>query len=202
MTAKAKAKAKATAKSATASEEASTHTGNSGAGDVASSSAATDNSRVMAEALDILKSLKLQQGTGANSGGVSAKTLVVDEAIVGRNFGLLDTCASHAIRTLRAGEPVPTDSVEVALATGCTRMLISSVGTLVTRETVCPVVPLHLAHSHLHVDFDVIDGRCTVVHPQKGDLEAQVLDGRIVIDRQVALDMIADFGNGGGACSS
>ena len=193
VTAKAKAKAKATAKSATASEEASTHTGNSGAGDVASSSAATDNSRVMAEALDILKSLKLQQGTGANSGGVSAKTLVVDEAIVGRNFGLLDTCASHAIRTLRAGEPVPTDSVEVALATGCTRMLISSVGTLVTRETVCPVVPLHLAHSHLHVDFDVIDGRCTVVHPQKGDLEAQVLDGRIVIDRQVALDMIADL---------
>ncbi|CAE7751749.1 RE2 [Symbiodinium sp. CCMP2592] len=114
-------------------------------------------------------------------------------AIVGQNLGLLDTCASHAIRTLRAGEPVPTDSVEVALATGCAHMLINSVGTLVTRETVCPVVPFHLAHSHLHVDFDVIDGRCTVVHPQKGDLKAQVLDGRIVIDRQVALDMIADL---------
>ncbi|CAE7232618.1 GIP [Symbiodinium sp. CCMP2592] len=133
------------------------------------------------------------RGSGANSGGVSAKKLVVDEAIVGQNLGLLDTCASHAIRTLRAGEPVPTDSVEVALATGCAHMLINSVGTLVTRETVCPVVPFHLAHSHLHVDFDVIDGRCTVVHPQKGDLKAQVLDGRIVIDRQVALDMIADL---------
>ncbi|CAE7765938.1 RE2 [Symbiodinium sp. CCMP2592] len=148
---------------------------------------------MVSAALDILKSLKLSQGSGANSGGVSAKKLVVDEAIVGQNVGLLDTCASHAIRTLRAGEPVPTDSVEVALATGCAHMLINSVGTLVTRETVCPVVPFHLAHSHLHVDFDVIDGRCTVVHPQKGDLKAQVLDGRIVIDRQVALDMIADL---------
>ncbi|CAE7283226.1 RE2 [Symbiodinium sp. CCMP2592] len=126
-------------------------------------------------------------------GDQGSQTVGAMEAIVGQNLGLLDTCASHAIRTLRAGEPVPTDSVEVALATGCAHMLINSVGTLVTRETVCPVVPFHLAHSHLHVDFDVIDGRCTVVHPQKGDLKAQVLDGRIVIDRQVALDMIADL---------
>ena len=81
VTPKAKAHAKATAKPATTSEQASSHTGNSGAGDVASSSSSTlsDSSRMMAEDLDILKSLQLPHGSGANSRGVAAKRLVVVE---------------------------------------------------------------------------------------------------------------------------
>ena len=238
VTAKAKAKAKATAKSATTSEEASTHTGSSGAGDVASSSTASDNSRVMAEALDILKSLKLPQGSGANSGGVSAKRLAVVEdaavkggsgssigdllegtaaskAIAGaeedmlsgflnvarvdgdrdgtQGVGLLDSGASHPLRSLRPGEPLPSRRVTVALALGKKEMMLTDGGALVTSERVDPLVPIGKASELVGLQVRWHKGKCTATHPIMGPLEVETVNGCPCIAEGVALRIIEEM---------
>ena len=110
-----------------------------------------------------------------------------------QGVGLLDSGASHPLRSLRPGEREPKKKVVVALAQGKCEMRLTDGGTLVTRDAVDPLVPIGKASSTIGLRVQWRDGKCTAVHPVMGPLRVQSVNGCPCIEEQVALQLIEEM---------
>ena len=110
-----------------------------------------------------------------------------------QGVGLLDSGASHPLRSLRPGEREPKKKVVVALAQGKCEMRLTDGGTLVTRDAVDPLAPIGKASSTIGLRVQWRDGKCTAVHPVMGPLRVQSVNGCPCIEEQVALQLIEEM---------
>ena len=85
-----------------------------------------------------------------------------------QGVGLLDSGASHPLRSLRLGEPLPSRRVTVALALGKKEMMLTDGGALVTSERVDPLVPIGKASELVGLQVRWRKAKCTATHPPSG----------------------------------
>ena len=108
-------------------------------------------------------------------------------------MGMLDSGASHPLRSLRPGEELPQQKVLVSLAVGSREMCITKGGTLVTPEEVDPLVPIGKASALVGLRVQWRGGKCTASHPVLGELRVRDLNGCPCLEKDVALQIIDEI---------
>ena len=108
-------------------------------------------------------------------------------------MGMLDSGASHPLRSLRPGEQLPQQKVLVSLAVGSREMCITPGGTLVTPEMVDPLVPIGKASALVGLRVQWRGGKCTASHPVLGELRVRDLNGCPCLEKEVALQIIDEM---------
>ena len=101
-------------------------------------------------------------------------------------MGMLDSGASHPLRSLRPGEELPQQKVMVSLAVGSREMCITKGGTLVTPEEVDPLVPIGKASALVGLIVQRSGGKCTASHPVLGELRVRDLNGCPCLEKDAA----------------
>ena len=130
-------------------------------GSASPSSPSTPN-QVLAEALEVLKSMKLSSAQSASSGDPSVRMLCGSGLFQqeGR-VALVDTAATHLVRTLFPWECLPDTTVMVQSALGGVTMRITEKGTLIREDNGPLIIPLWLI-LEFGANLTVINGMCHV----------------------------------------
>ena len=107
--------------------------------------------------------------------------------------GLLDGGATHALRTAGPGEWELATPTRVALAVGSQDLRISATGTVLSQNLIAPIAPLGLLVDLLGCRVTWDSGRCTVIHPTKGDLGVWLEDNCPVVSEEHCLELISEI---------
>ena len=138
------------------------------------SSAGDGTAAINAEILSVLRSMK-------------TKTLRLSAASGPTGHGFLDSGASAS---LRQGSPQELEGV--ALAVGEAAMHVNSAGTLLVRESVQPIVPMH-ALPLLGCEISWNDRGIHVRHPAMGVLPVRLRDGTPELPEFLVIRLIAEY---------
>lgn len=117
------------------------------------------------------------------------------EKVEGKEWGLLDSGATHPLRVAKKGEQLERlPLVKVALAGGTeVEMHLSEGGSIVSREDVEPIVPMGLAANVLRCKIEWEDGVLRLKHPAKGTLHVKLEDGCPLLPRKLAMELIEEI---------
>jgi len=136
---------------------------------------------------DILKSLKKANMKTIRVKSTSIKT---------DRRGLIDSGATNPVRELESEEELMTCqpvNVEVAFKEEVESVLmINEWGTVIGPQGTETILPMNDMVQWLKCNVTWKDHELTIVHPEHGDLEVEVINGTPYIDNQLCLDLIKD----------
>ena len=157
-------------------------------GSASPSSPSTPN-QVLAEALEVLKSMKLSSAQSASSGDPSR--MLCDSGLFQQEgrVALVDTAATHLVRTLFPWECLPDTTVMVQSALGGVTMRITEKGTLIREDNGPLIIPLWLI-LEFGANLTVINGMCHVSAKSSLDQLLWFEHGCLVMDYKTAEKMV------------
>ena len=124
------------------------------------------------------------------------KVLRLTRMVSGPAQGLLDSGATNPLRPMRSGEDLgKLEEVMVTLATGeKVAMRMTASGVMVTsNQEVEPILPLGMITGELGYEV-VFKGRgCRLLHPNRGEIKVDMVNGCPQIQRQTALKLIQEI---------
>ncbi|CAE7769388.1 unnamed protein product [Symbiodinium sp. CCMP2592] len=174
-----KARLKAEAKVATVDPQtAPAGTANDQA-EAAAPSQGDGNAAINAEILSVLRSIK-------------TKALRLSAVSNPTGYGLLDSGASASLRQASPQEIQESRPVSVSLAIGEALMHVNSAGTLLVRESVQPILPMH-ALPLLGCEINWTDRGIHVRHPGLGILPVRLKDGTPELPEFLVLRLIGEY---------
>ncbi|CAE7722591.1 mycC [Symbiodinium sp. CCMP2592] len=137
------------------------------------------NAAINAEILSVLRSIK-------------TKALRLSAVSNPTGYGLLDSGASASLRQASPQEIQESRPVSVSLAVGEAVMHVNSAGTLLVRESVHPILPMH-ALPLLGCEINWTDRGIHVRHPGLGILPVRLKDGTPELPEFLVLRLIGEY---------
>ncbi|CAE7349719.1 RE2 [Symbiodinium sp. CCMP2592] len=137
------------------------------------------NAAINAEILSVLRSIK-------------TKALRLSAVSNPTGYGLLDSGASASLRQASPQEIQESRPVSVSLAVGEALMHVNSAGTLLVRESVQPILPMH-ALPLLGCEINWTDRGIHVRHPGLGILPVRLKDGTPELPEFLVLRLIGEY---------
>ncbi|CAE7233580.1 RE1 [Symbiodinium sp. CCMP2592] len=137
------------------------------------------NAAINAEILSVLRSIK-------------TKALRLSAVSNPTGYGLLDSGASASLRQASPQEIQESRPVSLSLAIGEALMHVNSAGTLLVRESVQPILPMH-ALPLLGCEINWTDRGIHVRHPGLGILPVRLKDGTPELPEFLVLRLIGEY---------
>ena len=107
--------------------------------------------------------------------------------------GILDSGATNVLRTAGVEEYHQSQSVEIRVPVGMAMCRLTEAGTVVTLDTVPPVLPLGKIISFLGCEFSWDVEGPTLWHPSRGFLDVRVLGNRVRISQSDTCAMVKEI---------